>query len=76
MAMGRVAGLTLINASAASLPDVANKGSFLQGYNAQAAVDSTAQVDPASRMKSGREDFSTPRGRVIPETPSKQVRDE
>jgi len=26
------------------MPDGANKGSFLQGYNAQAAVDSTAQV--------------------------------
>jgi hypothetical protein len=26
------------------MPDGANKGSFLQGYNAQAAVDATAQV--------------------------------
>ena len=26
------------------MPDGANKGSFVQGYNAQAAVDATAQV--------------------------------
>ncbi len=32
------------------MPDGANKGSFLQGYNAQAAVDSTAQVIVAAEM--------------------------
>ena len=32
------------------LPDGANKGSFLQGYNAQAAVDSTAQVIVAAEI--------------------------
>jgi transposase len=32
------------------MPDGANKGSFLQGYNAQAAVDSTAQVIVAAEI--------------------------
>jgi transposase len=32
------------------MPDGANKGSFLQGYNAQAAVDATAQVIVASEV--------------------------
>jgi len=32
------------------MPDGANKGSFLQGYNAQAAVDSTAQVIVAAEV--------------------------
>lgn len=32
------------------LPDGANKGSFLQGYNAQAAVDSQAQVIVAAEV--------------------------
>ena len=32
------------------MPDRANKGSFLQGYNAQAAVDSTAQVIVAAEI--------------------------
>lgn len=32
------------------MPDRANKGSFLQGYNAQAVVDSTAQVIVAAEI--------------------------
>jgi hypothetical protein len=32
------------------MPDGANKGSFLQGYNAQAAVDATAQVIVAAEV--------------------------
>jgi transposase len=32
------------------MPDGANKGSFLQGYNAQAAVDATAQVIVAAEI--------------------------
>jgi transposase len=32
------------------MPDGANKGSFLQGYNAQAAVDSTVQVIVAAEV--------------------------
>jgi uncharacterized protein (DUF3084 family) len=32
------------------MPDGANKGSFVQGYNAQAAVDSTAQVIVAAEI--------------------------
>ena len=32
------------------MPDGANKGSFVQGYNAQAAVDSTAQVIVAAEL--------------------------
>ena len=32
------------------MPDGANKGSFLQGYNAQVAVDSTAQVIVAAEI--------------------------
>lgn len=32
------------------MPDGANKGSFLQGYNAQAAVDSTAQIIVAADL--------------------------
>jgi transposase len=32
------------------MPDGANKGSFVQGYNAQAAVDSTAQVIVAAEV--------------------------
>lgn len=32
------------------MPDVANKGSFVQGYNAQAAVDATAQVIVAAQV--------------------------
>ena len=32
------------------MPDGASKGSFLQGYNAQAAVDSTAQVIVAAEL--------------------------
>jgi len=32
------------------MPDGANKGSFLQGYNAQAAVDTTAQVVVAAEV--------------------------
>jgi transposase len=32
------------------MPDGANKGSFLQGYNAQAAVDGTAQVIVAAEV--------------------------
>src|ERR1700722_16460756 len=32
------------------MPDGANKGSFLQGYNAQAAVDSAAQVIVAAEI--------------------------
>ena len=32
------------------MPDGANKGSFVQGYNAQAAVDSTAQVIVAANV--------------------------
>jgi transposase len=32
------------------MPDGANKGSFVQGYNAQAAVDSTAQVIVAADL--------------------------
>jgi transposase len=32
------------------MPDGANKGSFLQGYNAQAAVDATAQVVVAAEV--------------------------
>ena len=32
------------------MPDGASKGSFLQGYNAQAAVDSTAQVIVAAEI--------------------------
>ena len=32
------------------MPDGANKGSFLQGYNAQAAVDATAQVIVATEV--------------------------
>ena len=32
------------------MPDGANKGSFLQGYNAQAAVDSTAQAIVAAEV--------------------------
>jgi len=32
------------------MPDGANKGSFLQGYNAQAAVDATAQVIVAAKV--------------------------
>ena len=32
------------------MPDGANKGSFLQGYNAQAAVDATAQVIVAADL--------------------------
>jgi hypothetical protein len=32
------------------MPDGANKGSFLQGYNAQAAVDSTAQLIVAAEV--------------------------
>ena len=32
------------------MPDGANKGSFVQGYNAQAAVDSTAQIIVAAEI--------------------------
>src|ERR1019366_5164949 len=32
------------------MPDGANKGSFVQGYNAQAAVDSTAQIIVAAEV--------------------------
>lgn len=32
------------------MPDGANKGSFLQGYNAQAAVDATAQIIVAAEV--------------------------
>jgi len=32
------------------MPDGANKGSFLQGYNAQAAVDATAQIVVAAEV--------------------------
>ena len=32
------------------MPDGANKGSFLQGYNAQASVDATAQVIVAAEV--------------------------
>jgi hypothetical protein len=32
------------------MPDGANKGSFLQGYNAQVAVDDTAQVIVAAEL--------------------------
>ena len=33
------------------MPDGANKGSFVQGYNAQAAVDATAQVIVAAEVR-------------------------
>jgi hypothetical protein len=32
------------------MPDGADKGSFLQGYNAQTAVDATAQVIVAAKV--------------------------
>jgi hypothetical protein len=39
-----------IDADSRIMPDGANKGSFLQGYNAQAAVDATAQVIVAAEV--------------------------
>jgi hypothetical protein len=44
------------------MPDGANKGSFLQGYNAQAAVDATAQVIVAAEITQQANDS----GQLIP----------
>jgi len=43
------------------MPDGANKGSFLQGYNAQAAVDSTAQA-----IRGGRDHAAVQRSSSTP----------
>ena len=44
------------------MPDGANKGSFLQGYNAQAAVDATAQVIVAAEVTQE----TTDNGQLLP----------
>jgi transposase len=44
------------------MPDGANKGSFLQGYNAQAAVDATAQIIVAAEVTQE----TTDNGQLLP----------
>ncbi len=49
-APGPKAQRNFTNPDSRIMPDGANKGSFLQGYNAQAAVDATAQVIVAAEV--------------------------